>query len=145
MPDPSLQQQYDALRAAETTLLSEEDERRFRAWAAQNNVRDVDRPDSYYDYRGFWQETAGKEIRGGVDHFPDTYKQHGHPTFSNESQYQRGDAGSWEGEKFTPAQAQIEDQYVRQTAAVDPDLARRQASAEYMQQLRNWLTALQGK
>ena len=142
MPGPSLEQQYAALRAAETTQLTADEERRFREWAARNNVRDVDRPDSYYDYRGFWKQMPSARIRGGIDHFPDTYKQHGHPTFSNESQYQANDAGSWNGEQFTPAPAQLEDQYVRQTAATDPDLAQRQASAAYLEQLRRRLEAL---
>jgi hypothetical protein len=90
--------------SAEATRLSEGDERSFQAWAKRNNVRDVDHADSHYDYRGYWQENPRANIRGGVDHFPDTYKQHGHPTFSTESRYSqgRGDGGNWLGEEYFP-------------------------------------------
>jgi hypothetical protein len=89
----------------ETTHLGTEEEIAFQAWAKKNNIRDVDHPDSHYDYRGYWKDQGGPAIRGGVDHFPDTYKQHGHPTFSIESKYSRGigDGGAWDGETFRPA------------------------------------------
>lgn len=90
-----------ALRALaakpETTPLSPREEAEFRMWALQNGIPDVDHPQGRYDYRGYWRETRGAPIRFGVDHFTDTYKQHGHPTFSVESQYSRGlqDGGRW--------------------------------------------------
>jgi hypothetical protein len=67
-------------------------------------VRDVDHPESRYDYRGYWKDHASKgrdrtEINAGDQqrHFPDTYKQHGHESFSAESRYSRGpqDGGRW--------------------------------------------------
>jgi hypothetical protein len=85
----------------ETTVLTPGDEYQFRLWAAQNALRDVDHPDSHYDYRGFWKATQGAPHQpGGAQHFPDTFKQHGHPTFSVESQYSRGlqDGGRWLGD-----------------------------------------------
>lgn len=94
----------------ETTTLSPHEELAFRAWAGQNHIRDVDAPGSLYDYRGYWRDIASR----GIDqrqrypdglHFPDTYKQHGHPTFSVESRYSTGDTdgGSWSGETYVPA------------------------------------------
>jgi hypothetical protein len=88
----------------ETTHLDDSDEKKFLSWAREHNVRDVDHPESHYDYRGYWREHAGDSVRGGVDHFPDTYKQHGHPTFSTESRYSRGpgDGGNWLGDDYFP-------------------------------------------
>lgn len=90
---------------AETTALTPEQEQQFQAWASENGIRDVNNPKAFYDYRGFWLENGDTPVRGGVDHFPDKFKQHGHPTFSVESQYSKGpaDGGRWEGEKFVPA------------------------------------------
>lgn len=86
----------------EVTPLSGEEEDAFQDWAKKNGIRDVNDPRAHYDYRGYWEETGGAPVRYGVDHFPDTYKQHGHPTFSEESRYSRGpgDGGRWEGETF---------------------------------------------
>lgn len=87
----------------ETTQLSPAQEKAFRAWTRQNGISDVDDPRAKYDYRGFWLETKGAPHRRG-DHFPDTYKQHGHETFSEESRYStgRGDGGTWRGDTFVP-------------------------------------------
>ena len=81
----------------EVTRLPPREEVAFRMWALQNGITDIDRPGSHYDYRGYFKEFGGAPIRFGVDHFTDTYKQHGHPTFSAESQYSRGlqDGGQW--------------------------------------------------
>lgn len=83
--------------APETTRLSPSDELAFRVWALKNGITDMDQPQSHYDYRGYWKANGNAPIRFGVDHFTDTYKQHGHPTFSVESQYSRGlqDGGQW--------------------------------------------------
>src|ERR1043165_1935563 len=70
----------------DTTALSKAEEARFQKWAKANNIPDVDHPQSFYDYRGVWKATRGQAITPG-QHFPDTFKQHGHPTFSVESQY----------------------------------------------------------
>lgn len=93
----------------ETTALPPREEAAFQMWALQNGIRDVDHPESRYDYRGYWKDIAA---RGGDAtkmyddglHFPDTYKQHGHPSFSVESQYSRGldDGGQWLGETLIP-------------------------------------------
>ena len=91
-PDPGLSRQ------AETTVLSPLEEALFQAWGRANGIEDVDSPESAYDYRGFFKETNGKvHPPGAVEHFPDTYKQHGHPTFSSESKYSKGmwDGGMW--------------------------------------------------
>lgn len=89
-------------KQSENTPLGPQREAGFRAWAKRNRIADVDHPDSHYDYRGAYK--AG--VNPGPDgHWPDKYKQHGHPTFSEESQYSegRGDGGVWRGDKFVPA------------------------------------------
>jgi hypothetical protein len=87
----------------ETTPLTHDEERAFQTWASRNRISDVDHAESFYDYRGYWKATQGRPHRRG-DHFLDTYKQHGHPTFSQESQYSKGawDGGMWVGETFLP-------------------------------------------
>ena len=87
----------------ERTRLSLDDEVKFQRWAVINGIRDVDHPDSHYDYRGYWKSTNGSPIDPN-QHFPDTFKQHGHPTFSIESQYSRGpyDGGLWNDDVFIP-------------------------------------------
>lgn len=88
-------------RMRETTQLNPVEEMQFQQWVRDNGIVDANSPQSRYDYRGYWKAMAGKErVQFGVDHFPDTYKQHGHPLFSAESQYSRGpwDGGQWIGE-----------------------------------------------
>jgi len=93
-----------------TTTLSPHDESLFQQWVTEADILDVDHPQSFYDYRGYWRDVvaAGRdETAIGADrqrHFPDTYKQPGHPTFSVESQYSQGpnDGGRWAGERFIP-------------------------------------------
>lgn len=75
----------------------------------------MDHPAAKYDYRGYWRDVAAKggdQTKTYADgpHFPDTYKQHGHPTFSVESKYSAGqfDGGRWggsDGETYTPSGA----------------------------------------
>jgi hypothetical protein len=86
----------------ETTKLNPLQEELFKRWALENAVSDVDAPESHYDYRGFWQQNKGPHKQD--EHYPDTFKQHGHPTFSVESKYSTGpgDGGRWIGEKFVP-------------------------------------------
>jgi hypothetical protein len=69
-----------------TTELNPLDEMKFQKWIKDNNIKDLNEPDSYYDYRGFWKQNPDFKHSLG-QHFPDTFKQPGHPTFSNESQY----------------------------------------------------------
>lgn len=95
---------------SEITRLTPDEELAFQQWAKANGVTDVDDPRSNYDYRGYWKEHSNTPIRFGVDHFPDTYKQHGHPTFSIESQYSAGpyDGGRWlPNDQFIPPGADL--------------------------------------
>lgn len=87
----------------DTTVLTPEMEARFQEWVKQQKIRDVDLPDSNYDYRGAWLAGMSADPKADM-HWPDQFKQHGHETFSNESQYARGpyDAGHWEGDKYVP-------------------------------------------
>ena len=86
----------------ETTRLTPDEEAAFQAWARANDIRDVDHAQSRYDYRGYWKQIASKggEATRVYDdglHFTDKFKQHGHETFSRESQYSAGphDGGRW--------------------------------------------------
>jgi hypothetical protein len=94
----------------ETTPLSPREAARFQHWIDVNGITDLDHPDSHYDYRGYWKATGGAPVEPGMfvshgagqqlprrAHFTDLFKQHGHPTFSQESQYSRGprDGGMW--------------------------------------------------
>lgn len=74
----------------------------FDSWVQQNQISDLDHPDSHYDYRGAFM--AGVQPDPSSGHWPDTFKQPGHPTFSTESQYAAGrtDAGTWDGDRFVP-------------------------------------------
>lgn len=95
---------------AERTPLAPAEEAAFQQWAQANGIRDVDQPDSHYDYRGFWKQSGGAPHPSGEEqHFTDTFKQHGHPTFSVESQYSAGpfDGGRWLGESFVPPGADL--------------------------------------
>src|SRR5574343_90448 len=96
-------------RRTETTQLTPRVELQFQLWARANYIIDVDHPQSYYDYRGYWKQIAsqGAQATKMYDdglHFTDQFKQHGHPTFSVESGYSAGpfDGGRWNGEDFVP-------------------------------------------
>lgn len=79
------------------TLLGEEDEGRFLEWYKRyadktGNDPNPDDPRHYYDYRGFFNDTQGREPLTEGMHLPDTYKFPGHPTYyvrpgETESQY----------------------------------------------------------
>jgi hypothetical protein len=93
----------------ETTKLTPLEEQMFLRWAQESKLADLDHPESRYDYRGYWKDVAAKgrdQKKNYPDgpHFPDTWKQHGHPTFSVESKYSigPGDGGRWLGEQFVP-------------------------------------------
>lgn len=103
--DESLKTGGNQLMGEETTTLDPTEEKAFQAWAKKNGIADANDPQAHYDYRGFWLQSKGAAHRRG-DHFPDTFKQHGHETFSEESQYSTGagDGGRWNGESFAPAQ-----------------------------------------
>lgn len=88
--------------APEISTIPTAREQEFRSWLKRNNVRDLDAPRAFYDYRGAF--LAGVN-RGKGGHWPDTFKQHGHPTFSVESQYALPNdpqAGRWNGDKYIP-------------------------------------------
>lgn len=94
---------------SERTSLTPVEEIEFQFWARKNGITDVDSPQSRYDYRGYWKDVAsrgGDQTKAYDDgpHFPDTYKQHGHPSFSIESKYSAGrhDGGRWVGEDYVP-------------------------------------------
>jgi len=98
----------------ERTALTPQEEQEFRQWARANGIADVDAPQSRYDYRGYWKDVAsrGRDHTKAYDdglHFPDTYKQHGHPSFSIESKYSAGpyDGGRWNGEQYVPPGADL--------------------------------------
>lgn len=88
----------------EETFLSPLQEVLFRRWIAANKdvpgIQGWDQPDARYDIRGFFADKERLADWKPGDHGPDTYKQHGHPTFSVESKYSRGlqDGGQWIGE-----------------------------------------------
>lgn len=95
----------------EVTALSPQEEQAFRQWAQANQLKDVDHPDAHYDMRGYWKDIASQgrsetsiNAQDHKLHFPDTYKQHGHPTFSIESKYSAGpnDGGHWNGDQYVP-------------------------------------------
>src|SRR5258706_2763133 len=93
----------------EVTPVPADREQEFRTWVADNHVPDLDSPKSFYDYRGAFLAGVKPQVvdagNGKLEsHWPDTFKQHGHPTFSVESQYSKGptDGGHWVGERFVP-------------------------------------------
>lgn len=86
----------------ETTPLTPAQDRGFQRWLDASQIHDNDHPDSHYDYRGLFLALQGQPVPMTTDrHFPDTFKTHGHPTFSVESQYSRGpwDGASWLGDQ----------------------------------------------
>ena len=91
------------------TELGDNRERKFQDWYA--NAASVlglnPDPDAYehaYDYRGYWLNNKNADVSAEDFHFPDTWKQPHHPTFSDESIYAKGreGVGHWEGETFVP-------------------------------------------
>lgn len=117
---------------AEQTPLTPAEEAQFRHWTVMNGLTDVDHPDSHYDYRGFWKSTQGAtHPPGEQQHFPDTFKQHGHPTFSQESQYSAGpwDGGRWNGDHYVPPGADLL-MTSRGQSRLDPQLIRQAVLAK---------------
>ena len=124
----------------ERTSLPLDQEIEFRAWAKRNGITDVDAEQSRYDYRGYWLDVASKggdQTKAYADgpHFPDTFKQHGHPSFSVESKYSEGphDGGRWVGEDYVPNGA---DALGTSRRDVDPEFLKKAviALAKYMPQ-----------
>lgn len=85
------------------TRLSPDEESQFQQWIKKNNIKDLNEPDSKYDYRGFWKQNPDFAHRPG-EHFVDTFKQPGHETFSNESQYATPQdfGGRWFDDTYAP-------------------------------------------
>jgi len=105
----------------ETTHLSPLEEVLFQRWAANSGIGDMGNPDSHYDYRGFYKDNGPVKYQWGKDHLPDTYKQHGHPTFSQESKYSAGpkDGGYWLGEQYIP-QDNLESTLLQKATSIGP-------------------------
>lgn len=66
-------------------------EKTFQSWYKRTADKlgldkDPDNYQHYYDYRGFYKEYGDVPMEGG-QHFTDTYKLPGHPTFSTQSKY----------------------------------------------------------
>ena len=103
MPMIAINAMLADLRKREVTPLPKGKEAAFRRWLERNRVRDLDHPQSFYDYRGAFLAGVGRG-RGEEGHFPDTFKQHGHPTFSTESRYafDSEDTGRWDGDTYVP-------------------------------------------
>lgn len=94
-----------AIPSSEVTPIPDELSDLFARWLRRNAVRDLDASDSFYDYRGAFM--AGVN-RGKAGHWPDTFEQHGHPTFSVESKYALPSdptAGHWDGDIYIPPQS----------------------------------------
>lgn len=91
------------------TELNDRREKKFQYWYANAaSILGLDpNPDAYshaYDYRGYWLNNRGADVSSPDFHFPDTWKQPHHPTFSDESIYAKGHegVGHWEGDTFVP-------------------------------------------
>lgn len=91
-----------------TTKLNPKEEFEFRQWykklADKKGLNpDYDAEEHYYDYRGFWKNEDRDAILNEDPnvHFIDKYKKPGHPTFSNESIYSKGNTigGDWVQDK----------------------------------------------
>lgn len=77
------------------TQLKREDEAKYSEWANRNNIK-IDPKSDDYDYRGWWEENKGADVKEGV-HFVDKYKKPNHITFSDESKYSDNEkkGGKW--------------------------------------------------
>lgn len=91
-----------------TTKLNPKEEFEFRQWykklADKKGLNpSFDAEEHYYDYRGFWknEDQYGILNDNSDAHFTDRYKKPGHPTFSNESIYSKGNTigGNWVQDK----------------------------------------------
>lgn len=101
-PVPPRQPYQSPLASNEISQIPEARANEFYDWLLRNGVDLEDLEGSAYDYRGAFLAGVNRDPEGG--HFPDTFKQHGHESFSTESQYSRGpgDGVHWEGEVAIP-------------------------------------------
>lgn len=135
MPKPIEQPnitQKPALPNHEETHLPPLEEVLFRQWVIANKLDDeVKNPESAYDYRAFWKASNGAlHSPAAKSHFPDTFKQHGHETFSVESQYSKGpqDGGMWIGPEhdvFLPQEPMMASHEVEHQSPVEQSLVGR--------------------
>lgn len=117
----------------EVTTLSPAEEHAYRRWLNASQILDAEESDAHYDYRGLFKELNGKTVQTSKDrHFPDTYKQHGHPTFSVESRYSKGatDGGRWEGNRYVAQPAEVLTDGELLSVADDPKLLSKLTSDE---------------
>lgn len=96
------------------TLLPAKDEDAFQEWFQRYAIShqldpNPDAREHYYDYRGYWNANRANpdfEVTISSNHFPDTWKTPGHPTFSVDSIYAKDApelAGRWvNGEYVKP-------------------------------------------
>jgi hypothetical protein len=80
-----------------TTQLNPDAERGFQDWRQRTAPWDTGQD---YDLRGAYADGIDRDANG---HLPDTYKKPNHETFSDESDYARGNediAGRWEGDRY---------------------------------------------
>jgi len=88
-------------KGAFDTKLTPSEEAKFKVWKQRYAPNDSGMD---YDLRGAFR--AG-EKPGPDGHWTDKFKKPNHPTFSDQSQYARGEfkslAGTWKGDKFIPA------------------------------------------
>lgn len=89
---------YNPAESQYTTQLTPAEEQAFREWyntyaMTHGNNRNPDKPEHYYDYRGYWKN--GPEVQSLIfnEHLPDTWKVPGHPTMSDESIYYTNSSG----------------------------------------------------
>jgi hypothetical protein len=83
---------------------SENERKAFNAWLKANNIVGPFHEEQHYDYVSAFRSKINRDKN---EHFPDTYKLPGHPTFSIESQYYKPGmkAGRWEDGKYIPIPA----------------------------------------
>ena len=116
-PQPVIKEDTNTIQQPEVTKLSPVDEAFFRMWAQKSGINDLDNNKGKYDYRGYWKAFGPTDYKWGVDHLPDTWKQHGHPTFSQESVYSKGpfDGGMWlTGPDLDPLTGQLMERFLEQ-------------------------------
>lgn len=140
VPDPDIDSLYNNLEYENggrikgkrngkfyVTELNDRREKKFQDWyanAAATLGLDPN-PDAYeqaYDYRGYWLNNRDADVSSPDFHFPDTWKQPHHPTFSDESIYAKGHdgVGHWEGDTFVLGPFNNIMQATEPTASVAP-------------------------
>ena len=97
------------------TSLSEEEQKKFNEWVAQESERrgrNILMDKGAYDVQGFWKSGDYKRMVKG--HGTDTWKKPNHPTFSNQSKYHGIDGfygGNWKPDGGYQPSKQSADMY----------------------------------